>query len=110
MVTSRRTSTTKRRGPLAGSTNPATTTGSCGRGTRSMKGGEEFGRLMEEVAGLAEAGNSAGDVLAAVLDKSKYVAELEGSNDPQDEGRVENLDELVSVAREFEEARPDGTL
>src|SRR5207245_10533391 len=27
-----------------------------------------------------------------------------------DEGRVENLEELVSVAREFEEARPGGTL
>jgi DNA helicase-2/ATP-dependent DNA helicase PcrA len=35
---------------------------------------------------------------------------LQNSDDPQDEGRVENLEELVSVAREFEEARPDGTL
>jgi DNA helicase-2/ATP-dependent DNA helicase PcrA len=45
-----------------------------------------------------------------VLDKSHYVAELQASGDPQDEGRVENLEELVSVAREFEEARPEGTL
>ena len=42
--------------------------------------------------------------------RPRYVAELQASDDPQDEGRVENLEELVSVAREFEEARPDGTL
>ena len=33
-----------------------------------------------------------------------------GERDPQDEGRVENLEELVSVIREFEQTRPDGTL
>ena len=32
------------------------------------------------------------------------------SPDPQDETRVENLAELVAVAREFEEANPEGTL
>ena len=38
-----------------------------------------------------------------MLDRSGYLAELEASNDPQDEGRVENLQELVSVAREYTE-------
>ena len=42
--------------------------------------------------------------------KSGYFAELRASADPQDEGRVENLEELVSVAREFEQTRPEGTL
>src|SRR5690606_5247071 len=38
-------------------------------------------------------------------------AELEASRDPQDETRIENLEELVSVAREFEESTEgEGTL
>ena len=43
------------------------------------------------------------EVLEAVLQRSGYLAELEESIDPQDEGRVENLQELVSVAREYTE-------
>jgi DNA helicase-2/ATP-dependent DNA helicase PcrA len=47
-------------------------------------------------------------VLEAVLDRTGYAAELSGSSDPQDQTRLENLQELVAVAREFEEASPDG--
>jgi DNA helicase-2/ATP-dependent DNA helicase PcrA len=36
-----------------------------------------------------------------VLARSGYLAELEASDDPQDDTRVENLAELVAVAREF---------
>jgi len=49
-------------------------------------------------------------VMEAALAKSGYLAELEASSDPQDESRVENLRELVTVAREFEEANPEGGL
>ena len=45
------------------------------------------------------------DLLEAVLDRSGYLAELRASHDPQDETRVENLAELVAVAREFDDAR-----
>ncbi len=38
-----------------------------------------------------------------MLRRSGYLDELEESTDPQDEGRVENLQELVSVAREYTE-------
>jgi DNA helicase-2/ATP-dependent DNA helicase PcrA len=44
-------------------------------------------------------------ILESVLDRTGYLRELEASRDPQDEGRVDNLRELVSVAREFEEQR-----
>jgi len=47
-------------------------------------------------------------VLEATLDKTGYLAALEASTDPQDEGRIDNLNELVSVAREFEEQREGG--
>ena len=43
------------------------------------------------------------EVLEAVLRRSGYLDELEESTDPQDEGRVDNLMELVSVAREYTE-------
>ncbi|MGB2947649.1 MAG: UvrD-helicase domain-containing protein, partial [Rhodococcus sp. (in: high G+C Gram-positive bacteria)] len=42
-----------------------------------------------------------GDVVEAVLDRTGYRAELEASSDPQDGARLDNLNELVSVAREF---------
>jgi DNA helicase-2/ATP-dependent DNA helicase PcrA len=43
------------------------------------------------------------EVLDTVLRRSGYLDELEESTDPQDEGRVDNLQELVSVAREYTE-------
>jgi DNA helicase-2/ATP-dependent DNA helicase PcrA len=43
------------------------------------------------------------ELLETVLRRSGYLDELEASSDPQDEGRVENLNELVSVAREYTE-------
>jgi DNA helicase-2/ATP-dependent DNA helicase PcrA len=81
-----------------------------GLATRSLNAVQEFVTLVEELMAVAAADSSPADVLEAVLDKTRYVAELQSSGDPQDEGRVENLEELVSVAREFEESRPDGTL
>ena len=38
------------------------------------------------------------------------MTELQASTDLQDEGRIENLNELVSVAREFDARTPDGSL
>jgi DNA helicase-2/ATP-dependent DNA helicase PcrA len=81
-----------------------------GLATRSINAVQEFVTLLEELTVVLAADGSPGDVLEAVLDKTGYVAELQASDDPQDEGRVENLEELMSVAREFEEARPDGSL
>ena len=42
-----------------------------------------------------------GALITRVLDDTGYRAELEASNDPQDGTRLDNLNELVSVAREF---------
>ncbi|MDN5757345.1 MAG: UvrD-helicase domain-containing protein [Tomitella sp.] len=44
---------------------------------------------------------SVGDVVEAILDRTGYRAELEASSDPQDGARLDNLNELVSVAHEF---------
>ena len=50
---------------------------------------------------MVDAGERADVVLEQTLARSGYLAELEASDDPQDETRVENLAELVAVAREF---------
>ncbi len=50
------------------------------------------------------------ELAEAVLDRTGYVEALEASTDLQDASRVENLEELVSVAREFDGSRADGTL
>ena len=42
-----------------------------------------------------------GELIGRILDITGYKAELEASNDPQDGTRLDNLNELVSVAREF---------
>ena len=45
-----------------------------------------------------------------LLSKSGYLDALRASRDPQDEARVENLDEFVAVARDFARNNPDGTI
>lgn len=42
-----------------------------------------------------------GAIVNDVIERSGYLESLEGSNDPQDGARLDNLRELVSVAREF---------
>jgi DNA helicase-2/ATP-dependent DNA helicase PcrA len=46
-------------------------------------------------------GVPADEILAGILKDSGYLTELSNSTDPQDESRLENLVELVSVAGEF---------
>lgn len=48
--------------------------------------------------------------LQLLLQKSGYLDALRASRDPQDEARLENLDELVAVAREFARNNPEGTI
>ncbi|WP_278314257.1 UvrD-helicase domain-containing protein [Lolliginicoccus levis] len=42
-----------------------------------------------------------GRIVETILDRTGYRAELEASNDPQDGARLDNLNELVSVAAEY---------
>ncbi|WP_223626489.1 ATP-dependent helicase [Microbacterium sp. EST19A] len=50
------------------------------------------------------------DGLSLLLSKSGYLDSLRASRDPQDEARVENLDEFVAVARDFARNNPEGTI
>ncbi|GAA5088512.1 DNA helicase PcrA [Thermocatellispora tengchongensis] len=80
-----------------------------GIATRSLNAIKEFVALIEELRVKAE-GMPPAALAEEVLQSTGYRAELEESGDPQDESRLENLDELISVAAEYEEANPEGTL
>ncbi|MGA8986556.1 DNA helicase PcrA [Aeromicrobium sp.] len=69
--------------------------------SRSRNAIESFTAMMSELMAMAESGVAADAVLEAALTRSGYLSTLEQSTDPQDETRVENLAELVAVAREF---------
>ncbi len=66
--------------------------------------------MLDELRMLLDSGADTEDMVEAVLEQSGLVAELQASNDPQDEARLENLAELTSVAREFMNDNADGTL
>jgi DNA helicase-2/ATP-dependent DNA helicase PcrA len=78
--------------------------------TRSVNAIETFVDMVHELQKMVAEGSRPDQVLEAALDKSGYVAELEASTDPQDEGRVENLGELMAVAREFADERDEATV
>ena len=73
--------------------------------TRSQKAIAAFTDMMDEIRqGMAPDDTGLvdiGEIVESVLDKTHYRAELEASSDPQDGTRLDNLNELVSVAREF---------
>ncbi len=72
-----------------------------GIATRSLSSIRAFVAMVEEAQSMVEAGERADVVLEHLLSTSGYLKALEESEDPQDETRVENLAELVAVAREF---------
>ncbi len=74
-----------------------------GLATRSLKNIEAFVAMVQEIQSMVEADERPDVILESVLERSGYLTELEASEDPQDGTRVENLAELVAVAREFAE-------
>ena len=71
-----------------------------GRATAALT---NFVSLIMALHVLVEANTKPSKILEAVLEQSGLLAELQGSTDPQDESRVENLQELVAVSMEYEE-------
>ncbi|MFH8406693.1 DNA helicase PcrA [Streptomyces sp. NPDC018019] len=79
-----------------------------GMAARSANAVKRFNTLMEELRTIVESGAGPATVLEAVLERTGYLAELQSSTDPQDETRIENLQELAAVALEFEQDRGVG--
>ncbi|NOP98066.1 MULTISPECIES: DNA helicase PcrA [Mycolicibacterium] len=67
--------------------------------SRSEKAIASFVEMLDSLR--AKLDDELGDLVEAVLERTGYRRELEASSDPQDLARLDNLNELVSVAHEF---------
>ncbi|MEV0672644.1 DNA helicase PcrA [Mycobacterium sp. NPDC050441] len=67
--------------------------------SRSEKAIASFVQMLDQLR--AKLDDELGDLVEAVLERTGYRRELEASSDPQDLARLDNLNELVSVAHEF---------
>ena len=70
---------------------------------------EEFGILIFTLVAEME-DKTVIDILESILDRTGYLAQLEESTDPQDQARAENIGELLSVAKDFQDTNPTGTV
>ena len=70
---------------------------------------EEFGILIFTLVAEME-DRTVLDILESILDRTGYLAQLEESTDPQDQARAENIGELLSVAKDFQDTNPTGTV
>ncbi|MCM4079891.1 DNA helicase PcrA [Paractinoplanes hotanensis] len=73
-----------------------------GISTRAANSITDFVQLLDDLREMSATAPPE-EVLEVALQRSGLLSELEESLDPQDQGRVENLQELVSVAREYSE-------
>ncbi|TAM60410.1 DUF3553 domain-containing protein [bacterium] len=76
---------------------------------RKAKDLARFGALIGELRALVEQ-RSITELLIEVLERSGYLRELHNEQTADARARVENLEELVSVARQFEENNRGATL
>ncbi|MEB3980255.1 DNA helicase PcrA [Mycobacterium sp. 663a-19] len=67
--------------------------------TRAEKAIAGFVEMLDELRGRLD--DDLGDLVESVLERTGYRRELESSSDPQELARLDNLNELVSVAHEF---------
>ncbi|MGF2948789.1 ATP-dependent helicase [Microbacterium alcoholitolerans] len=70
----------------------------------------EATEILLPASGEVPPATSVAEGLTVLLDKGGYFESLRASRDPQDEARLENLDEFVAVARDFARNNPDGTI
>ena len=75
---------------------------------KALGGAAELLELMDTFEYAAQSGVAA--TVEAVLEETGYVAELEAEHTVEAQGRIENLQELVGVCREFDEALAAGDL
>jgi len=66
----------------------------------------KFMAVFDELSAMSAA--PVRDILSAVLDRSGYRASLAESEDPNDQDRLANIEELLTAAREFDAEHPEG--
>ncbi|MCF8525269.1 MAG: UvrD-helicase domain-containing protein [Rhodoluna sp.] len=84
-------------------------TDSLGLGPKLTAALNSFSKLLNDLDAMTVEAKIA-DVLSAALNLSGYRANLEGSHDPQDEARVDNLDALMGQVSEYQRQYPEATI
>jgi len=80
-----------------------------GLGSAAVKAVGRFMSVMHRLSERSD-GASVGDLLQELLTETGYTAALEAERTIESEGRLENLEELVSVAREYENTAEEPSL
>jgi DNA helicase-2/ATP-dependent DNA helicase PcrA len=73
-----------------------------GLGAAAIKAVSRFHETIESLAARAAAAAPVAEVLEATLSESGYMEALEAERTVEAEGRIENLEELIGVAAEFD--------
>jgi DNA helicase-2/ATP-dependent DNA helicase PcrA len=81
-----------------------------GLGTAAVRAFERFMATMAFLRERAEQQVPIGDLLDAILHETGYLDALQAERTIEAQGRIENLEELVEVAREFDAGAEDDTL
>jgi DNA helicase II / ATP-dependent DNA helicase PcrA len=74
----------------------------------AIKAVHRFMSVMERLRERAEGGAGVGDLLAETLEEAGYTEALQAERTIEAQGRLENLEELVGVAREYDATAEDG--
>jgi DNA helicase II / ATP-dependent DNA helicase PcrA len=81
-----------------------------GLGTAAQKALGRFMSTMQRLRERVEAGAPVGEVLAETLSETGYTDALGAERTIEAQGRIENLEELVQVAREYDATTEDGSV
>ena len=74
----------------------------------AIKAVDRFMSVMERLRERAEGGAGVGDLLSETLEETGYTEALQAERTFEAQGRLENLEELVGVAREYDATAEDG--
>ena len=81
-----------------------------GLGTAAVKSVGRFMSVMERLRERVDGGADVGDLLAETLEESGYTDALRAERTVESQVRLENLEELVGVAREYDAGAEDGSV
>jgi DNA helicase II / ATP-dependent DNA helicase PcrA len=81
-----------------------------GLGTAAQKALNRFMSTMERLRERAESNAPVGDLVQELLNETGYIEALQAERTIEAQGRIENLEELVQVAREYDATAEEGSL
>jgi DNA helicase-2/ATP-dependent DNA helicase PcrA len=81
-----------------------------GLGAAAVKAVDRFMSIMGRLRERIDGGASVGDLLQESLQEAGYLEALEAERTIEAQGRIENLEELVGVAREYDSAAEEPSL